>query len=46
MTVEILLHTFFIPIKFSTLRFIVTQPRSKAVCSQTSVLFITYFTCV
>ena len=45
MAAKIFLHTLFIPIKLSTLRFGVIPPRSKAVCSLTSVLFITYLTC-
>ena len=45
MTVKIFLHTFFILIKFSTVRFAVIPPRSKAVCILSIALFVTYLTC-
>ena len=40
MTVKIFLHKIFIPIKLSTLRFVAIPPRSKAVCSLSSVLLL------
>ena len=45
LTIKIFLHEFFILIKLTILRFVVIPPRSKAVCSLTIILFITYLTC-